>query len=75
MYDYDPVHKVLEFYKVLVQVSFCTNKTELDIYHRKFSISVISRVAKRLKGALSGLRQLLATQSPLKMMKNAFFSP
>ena len=25
-----------------------------------------------LKGALSGLRQFLATESPLKMMKNAF---
>ena len=25
------------------------------------------------KGALSGLRQLLATESPLKMMKNAFY--
>ena len=26
-----------------------------------------------VKGALSGLRQLLATESPLKMMKNAFY--
>ena len=26
-----------------------------------------------LKGALSGLRLFLATESPLKMMKNAFF--
>ena len=25
-----------------------------------------------VKGALSGLRQFLATESPLKMMKNAF---
>ena len=25
------------------------------------------------KGALSGLRQFLATESPLKMMKSAFF--
>ena len=25
-------------------------------------------------GALSGLRQLLATESPLKMMKNTFYS-
>ena len=25
------------------------------------------------KGALSGLRQLLATESPLKVMKNAFY--
>ena len=27
------------------------------------------------KGALSGLRQLLATESPLKMLKSAFISP
>ena len=27
------------------------------------------------KGAFSGLIQFLATESPLKMMKNAFFSP
>ena len=27
----------------------------------------------RVKGALSGLRQFLATESPLKMMKNAFY--
>ena len=26
-----------------------------------------------LKGALSGLRQFLANESPLKMMKNAFY--
>ena len=26
-----------------------------------------------LKGALSGLRQFLATESPLKIMKNAFY--
>ena len=28
---------------------------------------------KRVKGALSGLRQFSATESPLKMMKNAFY--
>ena len=27
------------------------------------------------KDKLSGLRQILATESPLKMMKNAFYSP
>ena len=26
-----------------------------------------------IKGALEGLRQFLATESPLKMMKNAFY--
>ena len=27
----------------------------------------------KLKGVLSGLRQILAIESPLKMMKNAFY--
>ena len=30
-------------------------------------------ILKTFKGALSGLKQLLATESPLKMMKNAFY--
>ena len=31
------------------------------------------RKNRNIKGALSGLRQFLATESPLKMMKNAFY--
>ena len=31
--------------------------------------------AKFIKGALSGLRPFLATETTLKMMKNAFISP
>ena len=31
------------------------------------------RVGGLLKGALLGLRQFLATESPLKMMNNAFY--
>ena len=30
-------------------------------------------VTVELKGALTGLSQILATESPLKMMKNAFY--
>ena len=30
-------------------------------------------LSTRIKGALSGLRQFLATESPLKKMKNAFY--
>ena len=30
-------------------------------------------IFKSLKDALSGLRQLLAIESPLKMMENAFY--
>ena len=36
--------------------------------------TVISpKIKENLKGALSGLRQLLAAESPLKLMKNAFY--
>ena len=31
------------------------------------------KLGQNLKGALSGLRQILATESPLKMMKNDFY--
>ena len=33
----------------------------------------IKRQAKLFKGALSGLRQFFAIESPLKMMRNAFY--
>ena len=33
----------------------------------------VKRIGGKLKGALSGLRQFLATESPLKMMKNVFY--
>ena len=29
--------------------------------------------ATKIKGALSGVKQFLATESPLKIMKNAFY--
>ena len=35
----------------------------------------IEFLVELIKGALSGLRQFLATESPLKVMKNAFYSP
>ena len=31
------------------------------------------RIDSFIKGALSGLRQFLATESPLKLMKNVFY--
>ena len=40
---------------------------------RKFSWSGNDIFGNFLKGTLSGLRQFLATESPLKMMKNAFY--
>ena len=41
-------------------------------FHRK-DIKRRVKVSEELKGALSGLRQFLATESSLKMMKNAFY--
>ena len=45
----------------------CENKN-LTVF---FSLSGIGM--RRVKGALSGLRQFLATESSLKNMKNAFY--
>ena len=41
------------------------------LYALSLSHMIIKRL--KLKDALSGLRQSLATESPLKMMKNAFY--
>ena len=36
-------------------------------------VSYVKITKLKFKGALSGLRQLLATERPLKVMKNAFY--
>ena len=36
-------------------------------------IHIISRNNNQFKGTLSGLRQFLATESPLKLIKKAFY--
>ena len=38
-----------------------------------FLFSIRNYSPEVIKGALSGLKQFLATESPLKMMKNAFY--
>ena len=47
------------------------NRTNSTILMRK--IWMITKHFGNIKGALSGLRQFLETESPLKMMKNAFY--
>ena len=37
------------------------------------NIQILQKKQRNLKGALSGLRQFLATESPFTMMKNAFY--
>ena len=43
------------------------NKDKLE----RFYLDMVNKIG--LKGALKGLRQFLITESPLKMMKNAFY--
>ena len=49
--------------KLLTQIALCEHVYDNGLLNRNFKV----------KGALSGLRQILATESPLKMMKNAFY--
>ena len=41
-------------------------KVDFDIFE------IINEIFRQIKGTLSGLSQFLVTESPLKMMKNAF---
>ena len=43
------LHNYLEFYKVLVHVSFAAIKKEFDIYYRKPYMRIASRAANQLK--------------------------
>ena len=47
--SYNPVHNILEFFKVLVQVIFTKSKTELDFSYGQLHIRFASRVVKQLK--------------------------
>ena len=47
------------------KVSYCFN------FHQIFP-EELNWVGEKIKGALYGLRQFLATEGPLKMMKNVF---
>ena len=44
-----------------------------DPAHFFANLFLAQKEADWVKGTLSGLRQLLATESPLKMMKSAFY--
>ena len=50
-YNYNLGHNILELYNNLVQASFTTSKTNLDMWYKynKLSILVASRVGKRFK--------------------------
>ena len=48
-------------------------KIKLKSFYFHTSLWCLKRFYEGLKGAFLGLRQFLATESPLKMMKNAFY--
>ena len=50
----------------------CNFLVMVFISTESFSLS-LNKLGNSFKGALSGLRQLLATESPLQIMKNAFY--
>ena len=57
------------YQKVLPGNTSYSDITQSDKNAYIFGTSMVSNV----KGALTGLRQFLVTESPLKMMKNAFY--
>ena len=51
---------------------FQLSKFRLSLKNVAFEFAYF-KVNRKFKGALSGLRQFLATKNPVKMMKNAFY--
>ena len=47
--------------------------TGLSFYHQRVNAQVASRVTKRLKGKISGLRRFIASEFPIKIMKNGLY--
>ena len=54
-------YKLIKFYSVFQKLTFRKIRESSPFF------------SHLIKGALSGLRQFLVTESPLKMMKNAFY--
>ena len=61
----------------LVRLRFPSRLSLLQVIRNRYGGTVVKLVRKfekvDFKGALSGLKQFLATESPIKMMKNAFY--
>ena len=61
-----------DFNKVALQINF----TEITLQHGCSPVTLLHIFRTPfLKGTLSGLGQFLATESPLKMVKNTFYFP
>ena len=63
---------ILKKLRFLSIVFFYTAHADGTIFFLKDENFIVN-LSENFNGALSGLRQFLATESPLKMMKNAFF--
>ena len=61
--------------EAVVQGCFVKNvsKNVRKILRKKPVLESVFNKVVSLKGALSGLRQILATENPIKTMKNAFY--
>ena len=64
--------------RLLKYLHFCDteeklNNVKIGSAHLKYSTGFIELSSYLLKGAISGLRQSLAIESPVKKMRNAFY--
>ena len=58
----------------LIELPICENiKIKSKQFLKRFHRFTKNRSEVAIKGGLSGLRQFLAAESPLKMMKNVFY--
>ena len=58
----------------MIHPEMFVNSLTTDLVTYNFSLYFISEINwDFIKGSISGLRQILVTESPLKMMKNAFY--
>ena len=76
IWEYNTRHILVRI--IILRLKWGDNGGNLPIVYIDILIFFLLIMSRRsfyliLKGTLSGLRQFLATESPLKMMKNAFY--
>ena len=71
--EYDPSIDMVENRTITAILKYRNHPSILTIRKRKKAQINFCFEEVSIKGGLSGLRQFLATESPLKMMKNAFY--
>ena len=63
----------LFFLTTYYDIKYLKDLSKLSIFHKKYCPKMNDSRLLQIKSALSGLRQFLAIETPLKMMKNAFY--